>query len=74
MTKLTTLSATIALSMMAVTPVFAQWSFEQQEPSAAASHWHPTNVLNVGTPARSMGPMAFLPPGKSHLKRHVTHR
>jgi hypothetical protein len=73
MTKLTTLSATIALSMMAVTPVFAQWSFEQQEPSAAASHWRPTNVRNVGSPARSMGAMAFLAPGKSHQSRHVSH-
>jgi hypothetical protein len=71
MTKLTTLGATVVLSMMAATPVFAQFSFEQQEPGAVASRWRPTNVLNVGTPARSMGAMAFLPPGKGHLKQHI---
>jgi len=74
MTKLTILSAAAVLSMMAATPVFAQWSFQQQEPGAVASYWHPTNIQNVGVSARGIGAMAFLPSGKSHAKRHVKQR
>jgi hypothetical protein len=78
MTKLTILSATAILAMMAETPVFAQSSlFARQEPAAFASMYPNANILGAGarTPARSMSAMAFLPPGKTHAKRHVTaHR
>lgn len=76
MTKFTILSAAAGLSMM-VTPVFAQSSvFAQQEPAAYAS-MHPNAGVpyaGVRTPARSISAMAFLPPGTSRAKRHVTHR
>lgn len=77
MTKLTILSATAILSMMAATPLFAQSSlFARQEPAAFASMYPNANIIGAGarTPARSMGALAFLPPGKSHAKRHVTAR
>ncbi|MGQ0681818.1 hypothetical protein [Bradyrhizobium sp.] len=77
MTKLTLLGATAILSMMAATPVFAESSlFAQQEPAAHASMYPNAGVPYAGVraPARSTSAMAFLPPGKSHAKRHVTHR
>jgi hypothetical protein len=77
MTKLTILSAAAALSMMAVTPVFAMPA--TQEPGAFAFYQPNANVLNpgVGTPRAGLGALAFLPPGKSHAygghhkRRHV---
>ncbi|MEK9280846.1 MULTISPECIES: hypothetical protein [unclassified Bradyrhizobium] len=78
MTKLTSLSAATILLMMAATPVFAQPSqFAQQEPGAFASMHPNAGILHAGvrTPAHSLAAMAFLPPGKSHAKRHVrAHR
>jgi hypothetical protein len=74
MTKLTSLGAVAILSMIAATPVFAMPAV--QEPAAFAFAHPNADVLSVGvrTPTRSIGALAFLPPGKSHAKRHVTHR
>jgi hypothetical protein len=74
MTKLTILSAAALLSMIAATPVLAMPAV--QEPGAFAfAHPNP-DVLRarVYGPTRSMGALAFLPPAKSHAKRHVAHR
>jgi hypothetical protein len=49
MTKLTILSATAILAMMAETPVFAQSSlFARQEPAAFASMYPNANILGAG--------------------------
>ncbi|MBK5650205.1 MAG: hypothetical protein I4N50_01135, partial [Rhizobium sp.] len=75
MTKLRILGAATVLSMMAATPVFAQaalpWpgQFAIDYPSANTAY---SLHAGVATPAHSTAAMAFLPPGKSHAKRHVT--
>jgi hypothetical protein len=74
MTKLTFLSAAAVLSMMAATPAFAMQAL--QEPGAFAQYRPHADILNTGVHSRthSMGALAFLPPGKSHAKRHLTRR
>lgn len=77
MTKLTILSAATVLSMMGATPVFAQAAYQQQEPSAVASIYPNASIYRaarVYSPPPSLGALAYLPPGKSHARRHVTHR
>lgn len=74
MTKLTILSAAAVLSMMAATPVFAMPAL--QEPGAFAQYRPNADILNTGVHSRirSTGALAFVPPGKSPAKRHLTRR
>ncbi|KQT20748.1 MULTISPECIES: hypothetical protein [unclassified Bradyrhizobium] len=77
MPKLTILSAATILLMMAATPVFAQSSqFAQQEPGAFAAMYPNAGIRHavVRAPAHSLAALAYLPPGKSHAKGHVTRR
>lgn len=61
--------------MMAATPVFAMPAL--QEPGAFAFVHPNADILNTGVRTRThavAGAMAFLPPGKSQAKRHLTRR
>ncbi|MFB9267432.1 hypothetical protein ACFFWD_30535 [Bradyrhizobium erythrophlei] len=71
MTKITILSAAAVLSMLAAAPASAQ--FAQQEPAAFAATYPNASIRHVGVRS-SIGAMAFLPPGKSHVKRHLARR
>lgn len=71
MTKIIILSAAAVVSMLAPAPASAE--FAQQEPAAFAAMYPNANIRHVGVQS-SMGAMAFLPSGKSHVKRHITRR
>ena len=51
-------------------------SFAQQEPGAFAAMYPNAGIRHavVRAPAHSLAALAYLPPGKSHAKGHVTRR